>query len=103
MSLTVPPSRGGSPGVCHGALPRLFSLVAAIALSGTIFAWPKALAHVNHGLLSLVMLGVCAGFVHGVGFVPHGRVWRIACSPWLAWPLMGAGFFLVLGLLPGRG
>lgn len=95
--LTVLRSRGGAPETGYGALPRLFSLVAAIALSGAIFAYPKAVAHVNHGLLSLVMLGVCAGFVHGVGFIPRGRVWRIAFSPWLAWMLMGDGLWLLLG------
>ncbi len=85
--------RGGA----YSALPRFFSFALAVGLSAMIFAWPKALEHAGHGLLSLVMLGVCAGFVHGVGFVPQARAWRIAFSPWLAWTLMGAGWWLVLG------
>ncbi len=98
MSGTLSSSRrGGVPGGIYGALPRLFSLVAALALSALIFAYPKALAHANHALLSLAMLGVCAGFVHGVGFVPRALVWRVAFSPWLAWALMGIGPWLQLG------
>lgn len=84
-------SRGGA----HGAL-RAFSLLAALALSGLILTYPKALAHANHGLLSLVMLGVSAGFVHGVGFVPQHKLWRIVFAPWMAWPLMAAGLWLLL-------
>ncbi len=87
---------GASRGSAHGAL-RAFSLLAALALSGLILTYPKALAHANHGLLSLVMLGVSAGFVHGVGFVPQHKLWRIVFAPWLAWPLMGTGLWLLLG------
>lgn len=92
---TVLRSRG-TPRSLLGALPRLFSFALALGMAGLIFAFPQALAHIGHGLLTLVMLGVCAGFVHGVGFVPQGRVWRIAFSPWLAWALMGMGLWLVL-------
>ena len=85
-----------APGRMLRALPRYVSLALALGVSGLIFAYPKAVVHVSHGLLSLVLLGVCAGFVHGVGFVPRARVWRIAFSPWLAWALMGAGLWLFL-------
>ena len=85
--------RGG----VYAAPLRALSLLLALATSGLIFTWPQALAHAGHGLLSLIMLGACAGFVHGVGFVPHARVWRIAFSPWTAWPLMGAGLWLIAG------
>ena len=102
MSAIVSP--GASPGSgsasrnkgAYGALPRLFSLLAALGLSGWMFADPRALTHAGHGMLSLAMLGVCAGFVHGVGFLPMSRVWRIAFSPWLAWALMGLGLRLML-------
>jgi predicted membrane protein len=79
----------------YGTLPRLFSLTFALCLSGWIFADPRAFAHAGHGLLSLAMLGVCAGFVHGVGFVPIARLWRIVFSPWLSWALMGLGLWLM--------
>ena len=95
---TILRSRGGVPTLLRGALPRLFSLVAAIALSALIFVYPQALAHVGHGWLSLVMLGICAGFVHGVGFVPRARLWRIAFSPVVAWALMGVAAWLLLAV-----
>ncbi|HKB60381.1 MAG TPA: cyd operon YbgE family protein [Gallionellaceae bacterium] len=79
------------------AVLRAVSLLLAVATSGLIFTYPQALAHAGHGLLSLVMLGVCAGFVHGVGFVPVHRIWRVAFSPWVSWPLMGVGLWLVAG------
>ncbi len=85
------PLRGGA----YSAPPRLLSLLLALALSGAILTFPKALAHAHHGLLMLVMLGVSAGFVHGVGFVPRHRLWRAVFSPWLAWLLMGAGLWLL--------
>jgi predicted membrane protein len=91
VSALPTPARGGA----RGAL-RAFSLLAALALSGLILTYPKALVHANHGLLSLVMLGVSAGFVHGVGFVPQHKLWRIVFAPWLAWPLMGTGLWLLL-------
>ena len=85
--------RGG----IYATLPRLVSLVLAIALAGLILTYPRALGHTAHGLLMLVMFGVSAGFVHGVGFVPEHKTWRILFGPWLAWPLMAMGFWLLLG------
>ncbi len=83
-------------GTVSAALLRGFSLLAALALSGLILTYPKALGHANHGLLSLVMLGISAGFVHGVGFVPEHKLWRVIFAPWAAWPLMSIGFWLLL-------
>jgi predicted membrane protein len=96
MSSAAASPGNGQPHGVYGALPRLFSLLAALGLSGWIFADPRAFAHAGHGLLTLSMLGVCAGFIHGVGFVPIARVWHIAFSPWLAWALMGLGLWLML-------
>jgi predicted membrane protein len=42
------------------------------------------------------MLGVSAGFVHGVGFVPESKLWRFLFGPWLAWALMSLGLWLFL-------
>jgi cyd operon protein YbgE len=82
-------------GIYAGVL-RALSLLLAIVLSGAILAYPKALAYTSHGLLSLVMLGLCAGFVHGVGFVPEHKLWRALFGPWVAWLLMGFGLWLLL-------
>jgi predicted membrane protein len=81
----------------YAAVLRTVSLLMALATSGLIFTYPQALSHVGHGLLSLVMLGACAGFVHGVGFVPVHRAWRYLFSPWVAWPLMSIGLWLIAG------
>ena len=75
---------------------RMVSLLLALALAGLILTYPRAFAHAGHGLLSLVMLGVSAGFVHGVGFIPEHKVWRILFGPWVAWPLLAAGLLLFL-------
>ena len=80
----------------YAMLPRMVSLLTAMALAGVVLAYPRALAEAGHGMLSLMMLGICAGFVHGVGFVPEHRMLRIAFGPWLAWPLMGMGLWLLL-------
>lgn len=83
-------------GGVYATLPRMVSLLLAIAMAGMILTYPKALADASHGLLSLVMLGVSAGFVHGVGFVPEHKMWRILFGPWTAWALLAAGFLLFL-------
>jgi predicted membrane protein len=74
----------------------MLSLLLAIAMAGMTLTYPKALAHASHGLLSLAMLGVSAGFVHGVGFVPESKLWRFLFGPWLAWALMSLGLWLFL-------
>ena len=83
-------------GGIYATLPRMISLLLAIAMAGLIFTYPQAMAHAGHGLLSLVMLGVSAGFVHGVGFVPEHKAWRLLFGPWTAWLLLAAGFLLFL-------
>jgi len=83
-------------GGIYTTLPRMLSLLLAMFMAGVILTYPKALEHTSHGLLSLTMLGICAGFVHGVGFVPESKLWRILLGPWLAWPLMALGLWLLL-------
>ena len=93
MRLTLVPV---SQGRLYALPPRMLSLLLAIAVTGMVLTYPRALAHVSHGLLSLMMLGISAGFVHGVGFIPEHKIWRIVFGPWLAWPLMGLGLWLLL-------
>ena len=80
----------------YNPLARTLSLLLAIAIAGMTFTYPRALAHASHGLLSLTMLGISAGFVHGVGFVPDSKLWRFLFGPWLAWALMSLGLWLFL-------
>jgi predicted membrane protein len=73
------------------------TLVVAFVLMLLITIYPRALATesggpISHGILMLIMWGLSAGFVYGVGFIPRNRLLRVALGPWLAW----AGFALGL-------
>jgi len=101
------PSDESKNGDAHLRIPypnpgwsRLLSILLAIALSALILVYPRAVAtsvsEVNHGLLNLLMWGIAIGFIHGVGFVPHMAIWRIAFNPLVGWPLMVFGIALTL-------
>ncbi len=83
----------------HGAL-RLLSFCLAVALTVLVLAYPKAIASsvsdVRHGVLALLMWGIAAGFVHGVGFVPRLPLWRIVFHPVTGWLMMTAGIAWLL-------
>jgi predicted membrane protein len=96
-TVTVQEASMTIPARATDTLPaRLLSLGLALFLSGAILLYPKGVADVGHGLLALVMWGISAGFVHGVGFVPESRVWRVGLGPWTAWILMGLGLWFFL-------
>lgn len=79
---------------------RWFSLAAAASLALAITAYPRGLMHggvaLDHGLLSLLMWGMSAGFVHGVGFDPDNRWLRLLLGPLAAWPLLLLGWVLFI-------
>lgn len=79
---------------------RLLSFILAVVLSVLILVWPHAVAvsltEIRHGLLSLLMWGMAAGFVHGVGYVPVHRIWRVLLGPMLGWPIMIGGIVWVV-------
>lgn len=79
----------------HPLQARLLSLALALTLAALILVYPRAIAasmgEVRHGLLTLLMWGMAAGFVHGVGFVPRLWPWRLLFNPLLGWLLMGYG------------
>lgn len=83
----------------HFAL-RLLSFCLAVALAVLVLTYPKAIANsisdVRHGVLALLMWGIAAGFIHGVGFVPRLPLWRIAFHPFLGWLMMTAGMAWLL-------
>ncbi len=65
------------------------SLGAAIALVLLVTLPPRGLitadgSPISHGVLTLIMWGLSAGFVHGVGFVPQNRVVRVLLGPAVA-------------------
>ncbi len=67
------------------------SLAVMLAISVALLAWPtlvvSADGHVDHGWLTVLMWGMAAGFVHGVGFIPRNRLLRVALGPLAAWGL----------------
>ncbi len=85
---------------CYGGPARLGSLLAALTVMVLVTVYPAALtrdgAALPHGVLMLVMWGLSAGFVHGVGFVPRHPLLRLALGPPAAWPLLGLALFLYL-------
>lgn len=66
----------------------------ALALMLLITLLPRGLtthdgSAISHGLLTLIMWGMSAGFVHGIGFIPQNRVLRVLLGPLVAWLGMG--------------
>jgi predicted membrane protein len=84
----------------YGRFARLISLIAASILALMILIYPLVLSRngmaASHGILSLIMLGVSSGFIHGVGYTPESTLWRQIFHPLLAWGLMLLGFLLML-------
>lgn len=79
-------------GPLYAGWARALSLLAALGLSALLLAVPHVVASdsmsIDHGLLSLCLWGLSAGFVHGVGYVPVMKIWRITLGPYVGWPLM---------------
>lgn len=79
-----------------GGAWRALSLLMAVPLSLVLLLHPvmmlDAQGHYSHGLLSLMMWGIAAGYVHGVGFDPRALAWRVVFHPLMAWSLMALGY-----------
>ncbi|WP_419188734.1 cyd operon YbgE family protein [Stutzerimonas stutzeri] len=75
---------------------RLLSLLLASPLALVLLIHPAAMLDgqggYSHPQLMLVMWGISAGFVHGVGFVPQwwGRRWLLGPLP--AWLFCALGY-----------
>ncbi|MBU1397224.1 MAG: cyd operon YbgE family protein [Gammaproteobacteria bacterium] len=77
---------------------RGISLLAALSLMLLVTLLPRGLtvddgSPISHGVLTLIMWGLSAGFVHGVGFVPRNRILRMLLGPLVAWTGMALGLF----------
>ncbi len=87
----------------YSGVSQGLSLFSAVLLSGTVLLFPNALAAgdegLSHGVLSLCMLGISAGFVFGVGFLPRNKILSWLLGPCLAWPLMVFSYVLILGII----
>ena len=80
----------------YTGMARMLSLLMAASLAILITLYPLPLARMSHGMLTMLVWGICAGFVHGMGFDPQSRVWRWLFSPVLAWTLMGLGVVVII-------
>lgn len=76
----------------------MLSLLGALSLTTLMTIFPNAVAtsinDINHSLLTTMMLGIAAGLVHGVGFVPKLTFFKILFGPVLGWLLMGYGIYM---------
>ena len=81
------------------AMARVVSLIAALAITGTVLVFPRLITldmhSVPHGWLVLLMFGMSFGYVHGIGFVPQNKYLKTIFSPVIAWPVMALGTWMV--------
>lgn len=77
---------------------RLITFLAAVGFAGLIVLYPRAIAEdmhgVDHGSLVLLLLGMSAAWVSGLGFEPRRRALRAFFNPVSAWVLMLLGAWL---------
>lgn len=68
------------------------AVATAIMLGGSIYPlmFTRADGSADHRLAMALFWAMSTGFVHGVGFVPRHRVWRVLFSGWSC----GAGLLL---------
>lgn len=80
-------------------LTRAASLAAASGVALLLMLFPYALGPELGGVertgLFALLFGVSGAFVHGFGYTPQRRIWRLAFSPAAAWSLMIAGALLL--------
>lgn len=81
-------------------LARGISLILALLMSAMILINPHFVIGADgtsqHGLLMLLLVCVSIGFIHGVGFAPRKPFWHFIFSPWLSWPPILLGLYLML-------
>lgn len=79
---------------------RWLSLALVLPLSLTLLLHPVLLldsrGQYSHGVLTLMLWGIAAGYVHGVGFDPQAWAWRLVFHPLVAWALMALGYAVLL-------
>jgi predicted membrane protein len=71
----------------------------ALALIAVPFLAAPRMTAATHGMVSLILMGMSAGFVHGLGMRPAAQLWRLVFSAWTAWPLIVLGWLALLAHL----
>ncbi|EXF45504.1 cyd operon protein YbgE [Pseudomonas sp. BAY1663] len=78
---------------------RALSLLLVAPLALLLLIHPAAMLDsqggYSHPLLMLVMWGISAGFVHGLGFVPQFWLWRWLLGPLPGWTLAALGYLIL--------
>lgn len=87
------------------AVLRAISFLLAVFISIIVLFMPQVIAvdtaSLDHGEASLLMWGICSGFIHGVGFIPRWWPWKLLFLPLIAWPILGYALFLSLSYFIG--
>lgn len=90
---------GSANSVVYSRPGCVLSMLLATPLALLLLIHPAAMLDgaggYDHSRLMLVMWGISAGFIHGVGFVPQHWLWRLLFHPAAAWLLMGLGYLIL--------
>lgn len=88
-------------GALRRPLSRWLSIALVLPLSMLLLVHPVLLldgrGRYSHGLLTMIMWGIAVGYVHGVGFDPRARAWRLLLHPLIGWALMLLGYATLIG------
>ena len=75
----------------------LLSLAASAVLTVAPFLIARQMTPAGHAILPVLLLGISAGFVHGLGYVPRLFFMRALATPLFAWPLIAVPLLLLVG------
>ena len=83
---TPPPVATAFAAVTAASNVHLPCLATALTIMAVGTVYPPLMAdasgHADHCMATVLLYAMCAGFVRGVGFVPHSLVWRWLFSGW---------------------
>lgn len=83
---------------------RILSFLIALIVATTVIIYPRAIASdmtdVPHPWLVLLLIGMSLNFVYGVGFRTHNKIVNFIFSPWLGWPAVAIGGYMILSQGP---
>lgn len=78
------------------AFSLLLSLIASTVLTVAPFLVARQMTPAAHAILPFLLLGISAGFIHGVGYMPRLTFMRALASPLCAWPLIAGSLLLLI-------